>query len=174
MGWNPGNLRRKRHFRSTTTVCKPETASSVKPSAQASTDCPVTGARDAPYTAGHPNCGNYLYVLSRARLRRAPKQAGPGRARHMNARPAKRSDRPPRAGHPLARKDHRQGRTSSLRCGRSTLTLIFHRKTRLLIRRFGQVRRAAGARQLPKRRCQRASRPGVCRQCSNERRRKSK
>jgi hypothetical protein len=30
------------------------------------------------------------------------------------------------------RKDHRQGRTSSLRCGRSTLTLIFHGKTRHL------------------------------------------
>ena len=30
----------------------------------------------------------------------------------------------PSAGHPVAAKDHRQDRTSSLRCGRSILTVI--------------------------------------------------
>ena len=35
---------------------------------------------------------------------------------------------PPAPGILSPRKDHSQGRTSSLRCGRSTLTLIFHGK----------------------------------------------
>ncbi len=39
-------------------------------------------------------------------------------------------------------KDHRQGRTSSLRCGRSTLTLIFPGKTRHLSGGRGRCRRS--------------------------------
>ena len=38
------------------------------------------------------------------------------------------------------RKDHRQGRTSSLRCGRSTLTVIFHGKTLAPVGRTDQTR----------------------------------
>ena len=39
---------------------------------------------------------------------------------------------PPAPGMLTPRKDHNQGRTSSLRCGRSTLILIFHGKNRHL------------------------------------------
>src|SRR5262249_20003502 len=39
---------------------------------------------------------------------------------------------PPAPGSLTPRKDHNQGRTSSLRCGRSTLILIFHGKNRHL------------------------------------------
>jgi hypothetical protein len=43
------------------------------------------------------------------------------------------------------RKDHCQGRTSSLRCGRSTLTVIFHGKDSAPVRRTGKESRFSGA-----------------------------
>ena len=59
------------------------------------------------------------------------------------------SGRPPRAGHHVAAEDHRQGPTSSLRCGRTTLTVIFHGKTRHLSggrRRIGDCQARGPAR----------------------------
>jgi hypothetical protein len=47
-------------------------------------------------------------------------------------------DRPPAPDTLTPRKDHNQGRTSSLRCGRSTLILIFHGKIRHLPGRRGE------------------------------------
>jgi hypothetical protein len=47
---------------------------------------------------------------------------------------------PPAPGILSPRKDQSQGRTSSLRCGRSTLTLIFHGKIRRLSGRTAQCR----------------------------------
>jgi hypothetical protein len=49
---------------------------------------------------------------------------------------------PPAPGSLTPRKDHNQGRTSSLRCGRSTLIVIFHGKNRHLSGGRGECGRA--------------------------------
>ena len=53
---------------------------------------------------------------------------------------ARASCRPPRAGHPVAAQDHSQGRTCSLRSGRSTLTVISLGKDPAPVRRTGDHR----------------------------------
>ena len=62
-------------------------------------------------------------------LPRYRQQAVPGRNAPAAPRPHGWPGRPPVAGQSLTGKDHHQGRTSSLRCGRSTLTVIFSGKT---------------------------------------------
>jgi WD40 repeat protein/GTPase SAR1 family protein len=51
---------------------------------------------------------------------------------------------PPRAWHLVAVEDHCQGRTSSLRCGHSTLTVIFHGKRSAPVRRTNPQRGPPG------------------------------
>ena len=72
-------------------------------------------------------------------LPRYRQQAVPGRNAPAAPRPHGWPGRPPVAGQSLTGKDHHQGRTSSLRCGRSTLTVIFSGKTSAPIRRTGEV-----------------------------------
>ena len=68
---------------------------------------------------------------------RCPLQRAPGDRDHATDRAAL-----PAPGILSPRKDHSQGRTSSLRCGRSTLTVIFHGKTPAPIRRTDRTRLA--------------------------------